>query len=254
MARNSLFLFLFLITVGVGLCSAQTVKNLYLVDGLFFDGMPPCVSMSNVSVFIIHHDDEGHEATELRLRKGFELPDDVKRYATPAEEVPGAEALLMSLRGEMGKKMPVGVVPNLKQREWIGKPFPEFEVKDTEGKEWTNANIEGRPLVLNFWYTGCRPCIAEMPELNRWMELYPNVTYLAATFDGPERIKKIVEGRPFHFTQIADDLFFFTTFDVSSMPITILADKKGIVRYIEEGTGNAKLRYMHDKLKELVEE
>ena len=155
-------MFLILLAVGAGLCSAQTAgKKYYLVDGLFFEGMPPGVGSDNVA---------------------------------------------------------------------------------------------GRPMVLNFWYTGGGPCIREMPELDKWMEVYPDVTYLATTFDSAAQIKKIVESRPFLFTQIADDSFFFETFHVSGMPVTILVDKKGIIRHIEQGTGTAKLRYMQDKLQELVSE
>ena len=91
-------------------------------------------------------------------------------------------------------------------------------------------------------------------EVNKWIEVYPDVTYLATTFDSAAQIKKIVESRPFLFTQIADDLFFFETFHVSGMPVTILVDKKGIIRHIEQGTGTAKLRYMQDKLQKLVSE
>jgi peroxiredoxin len=252
MIRNSLFLFFILTVVWAGLCSAQTTeKKYYLVNGLFFDGMPPGVSWDNASTLIDHQDEAGHKAIELRLRKGFELPEEVKKYATPVEEVPGAEALLMSSRGELGKKMPVGVVPTMKREEWLGKLFPDFKVTDTEGKVWTNADIAGQPLVLNFWHIGCGPCINEMPELNKWMEIFPNMTYWATTFNTAEQIKKIVENRPFRFTQIADELFFFKTFKVSGMPVTILVDKKGIIRWIEDGTSNAKLRYLQDKLKEL---
>ena len=38
------------------------------------------------------------------------------------------------------------------------------------------------------------------------------------------------------------------------MPVTILVDKKGIIRYIEEGAGTAKLRYLFNFLKKLVDE
>lgn len=106
MIKKILSLFLILIAVGAGLCSAQTAgKKYYLVDGLFFEGMPPCVSSDNVATFITHEDGVGHEVTELRLRKGFALPEDVRKYATPAEEVLGAEAFLMSYRGGMGEEM-----------------------------------------------------------------------------------------------------------------------------------------------------
>mgnify|MGYP000543099670 CR=1 FL=1 len=79
MIKKILSLFLILIAVGAGLCSAQTAgKKYYLVDGLFFEGMPPCVSSDNVATFITHEDGVGHEVTELRLRKGFALPEDVR--------------------------------------------------------------------------------------------------------------------------------------------------------------------------------
>ena len=151
-------------------------------------------------------------------------------------------------------KNPKRVVHALEICYMTGKAFPEFKVKDTEGQEWSKADVTGRPMVLNFWYTGCGPCIREMSELNKWIEVYPDVTYLATTFDSAVQIKKIVESRPFLFTQIADDLFFFETFHVSGMPVTILVDKKGIIRHIEQGTGTAKLRYMQDKLQKLVSE
>lgn len=65
-------MFLILVAVGAGLCSAQTAgKKYYLVGGLFFEGMPPGVGSDNVAAFIIHEDGAGHEVTELRLRKGI---------------------------------------------------------------------------------------------------------------------------------------------------------------------------------------
>ena len=59
-------MFLILVAVGAGLCSAQTAgKKYYLVGGLFFEGMPPGVGSDNVAAFIIHEDGARHEVTEL---------------------------------------------------------------------------------------------------------------------------------------------------------------------------------------------
>lgn len=254
--KNSLFLFLFLIAAWAGTCSAQTAQKSYRwVSGLFFNGTPPCMTMSDVVAIILHKDEVGNQVTELRLRRGFELPEVARKYAVPDEEVPGAEALLMSIRGELGKKlMNVAAVRTLQASKWIGQPFPDFKVTDTTGREWSNADIAGRPMILNFWYTGCGPCIKEMPTLSRWMEICPEAVYLATTFDSAEQIRKIVETRPFRFTQIADDLFFFKTFNVSGMPVTILVDRKGIIRCIEEGGGEPKLRYLEDQWRMLTAE
>ena len=72
------------------------------------------------------------------------------------------------------------------------------------------------------------------------------VRYLAFTSDLKAKIEI--------FSQDQGGTIRFKTFNVSGMPVTILVDKKGVIRHIEEGTGAAKLRYMQDILKKLAEE
>jgi thiol-disulfide isomerase/thioredoxin len=36
-----------------------------------------------------------------------------------------------------------------------------------EGKPFSSADLEGKVVVLNFWYAGCAPCRAETPDLDR---------------------------------------------------------------------------------------
>ena len=201
MKRNSLFLFLSMMFVWVGLCSAQTSSDKYvLIDGCFFNGMPP------------------------------------------------------GIRTDEGAPMAIAATNTVTLDKWVGKPFPDFKVKDTTGRVWTKADIIGKPFVLNYWHTGCRPCIKEMPELNEWMKICPDVTYFSTTWNTAEQIKKIVENRPFLFTHIADELFFFNLFKVQVTPTTLLVDKKGIIRYWEEGTSESKRAYLLDRLKELSAE
>lgn len=253
MKLNSLLLFLILMTVGAGLVSAQTAQTAtwYVVDGLFFDGMPPTVGYDKAARIYVHKDDEGHKAIELQLRSGCMLADEVKGYAASIDSVAGYEALQMSIRGGEGKRLPVSAVETLKPADWIGHPFPDFCVKDTTGRAWTHADIKGRPLVLNFWYTGCGPCLREMPVLASWTVKYPQALYLATTFDSVRSISRLVQKRGFSFVHIADETFFFKLFKVSGMPVTILVDRQGIIRCVEQGSSPVKLRYLEDKLKEI---
>lgn len=46
-----------------------------------------------------------------------------------------------------------------------GKPFPEFQLPDLEGRMLRLDG--GSPLLLNFWATWCPPCRAEMGGLER---------------------------------------------------------------------------------------
>ncbi len=48
----------------------------------------------------------------------------------------------------------------------LNQPAPDFSVTDMSGKKYTLAGLRGKVIVLNFWFTTCAPCIAEMPGLN----------------------------------------------------------------------------------------
>ena len=221
MKRNSLFLFLSMMFVWVGLCSAQTSSDKYvLIDGCFFNGMPPGIRTDEGAQMIMLTDEEGHTALEIRLNKGKTLPDYAMKYRVSVEKVPGGEELLQISRSGAQKPMAIAATNTVTLDKWVGKPFPDFKVKDTTGRVWTKADIIGKPFVLNYWHTGCRPCIKEMPEL----------------------------------THIADELFFFNLFKVQVTPTTLLVDKKGIIRYWEEGTSESKRAYLLDRLKELSAE
>lgn len=46
-----------------------------------------------------------------------------------------------------------------------GKPAPEFELKDLDGKDVTLADYKGKVVFVNFWATWCDPCRIEIPWL-----------------------------------------------------------------------------------------
>ncbi|MGN6408074.1 MAG: TlpA family protein disulfide reductase [Curtobacterium sp.] len=41
-----------------------------------------------------------------------------------------------------------------------------FEAKDIDGQTLSSKELEGKVVVLNFWYAGCPPCRAEAKYLN----------------------------------------------------------------------------------------
>ncbi len=44
---------------------------------------------------------------------------------------------------------------------------PDFSLPDRSGKKWSLSSLRGRPVLLNFWFSTCPPCIEEMPGLEQ---------------------------------------------------------------------------------------
>ena len=65
----------------------------------------------------------------------------------------------------------------------IGKVMPVDNFIDIYGVSYTPQMMENKVIVLNFWSTTCRPCIAEMEELNDLVTDYDskNVLFIAPT-------------------------------------------------------------------------
>ena len=41
--------------------------------------------------------------------------------------------------------------------------LPDLELVDNDGDPVQLADLEGTPLVLNYWYSSCAPCKEELP-------------------------------------------------------------------------------------------
>lgn len=54
----------------------------------------------------------------------------------------------------------------------IGAPAYDFSLNDLDGNSIRLSDLEGRPVIINFWATWCAPCLVEMPELQAAYERY----------------------------------------------------------------------------------
>ncbi len=58
------------------------------------------------------------------------------------------------------------------------EPAPDFELAlfasadHAEGESLSLSALDGRPVVLNFWFPSCPPCVAEMPDLESAYQKY----------------------------------------------------------------------------------
>ncbi|MEE2908099.1 MAG: thioredoxin-like domain-containing protein [Planctomycetota bacterium] len=126
------------------------------------------------------------------------------------------------------------------QLELIGKPLASFSVKAwNTGKQIDPGTFRGHVLLLEFWATWCRPCMAQMPHL---VQLYQRLhdrgfDILGIDLDQDvSRLKAVTESMGITWPQFNDgrkwDNAMAVSFDVRRIPFTILVDRIGIVRYV----------------------
>lgn len=205
-----------------------------LVDSCFFAEMPSELQGAAYQMSILKSDD----GRMMLLVRGIKLSEKSKKYAIPLSEVKDADYWLEKAKENKQFMSIIDHTPKSALKE--GEHIKPFSVQATDGTSWTDSNTKGRPLVLNFWYTGCGPCIREMPELNGWMDVCPDVNYLAVTWNTPEQIQKIVERRGFRFHQVTGDSVLWKMFGVQQTPTTVVLDKQGVVRKVTIGTSQQK--------------
>lgn len=111
---------------------------------------------------------------------------------------------------------------------------PAFSVTSLEGEKFDLAALRGKVVVLNFWFTGCAPCIAEFNKLNGLVDKFKKkgVVFLAPTLDNAATLKPFLKEHRFKYDVVpgAGGLIVSTYSDGSGnvvFPTHIVIDKEG---------------------------
>ncbi len=119
-------------------------------------------------------------------------------------------------------------------RSWIGQSLPDFSFIDVDGNEIDLGDLKGKPIVINFWFSTCIPCIAEMPVLNDLRQKYANtdVVFLSMTFETRKTVMSFLKRHPFNFTSIPDAGAYCNTI-TRLYPLTLFVNREGIIQSAE---------------------
>ncbi len=119
----------------------------------------------------------------------------------------------------------------------LGRIAPDFNTIDTNGNAIHLSDLKDKIVVLNFWFTTCKPCINEIPALNKIAQKYKNknVIFLAITFDNKEKIANFLSENTFNYT-IISDIDILKSYDINNYPTSIIIDKKGKIIFKKTGT------------------
>jgi len=107
--------------------------------------------------------------------------------------------------------------------------------------------------VLNFWFLGCPPCIAEVPELNKLVAEFKdkNVVFLALALDDEKALRSFLKEKEFKYQVVpnASDIIM-GKYEVSIFPTHIILDAEGNI--VSELIGNKRLDDLRVALRRAV--
>ncbi|MFV0537083.1 MAG: peroxiredoxin family protein [Dysgonomonas sp.] len=130
------------------------------------------------------------------------------------------------------------------KKEHIGKQYPEFAVTTLNGREITHEQLKGKITLLNFWFSTCSPCIAEMDALEDIYNEYkdnPDFEVLSFSKDPIDITKESVEkyNIPYTVSSISDKESRRLNLN-GGYPTTIITDREGKIIYCKRGGGTTK--------------
>jgi cytochrome c biogenesis protein CcmG/thiol:disulfide interchange protein DsbE len=120
--------------------------------------------------------------------------------------------------------------------DYIGKQLPEMILTDLNGKKISFKELNGKPTLINFWFTACAPCIDEMPVLNKIYDKYKeDYNFIAVTFEPKDKVLNFLKKNPYKFLHIVDARKFTNELGLEAYPINLFLDKSGVVKYSTNG-------------------
>jgi cytochrome oxidase Cu insertion factor (SCO1/SenC/PrrC family) len=151
--------------------------------------------------------------------------------------------------------------PNAFVRQMAGKPFPAFALKSHQGRQWTEQNLRGKVTLVSFWFIGCKGCMQEIPGLNMIQDSVRDPQFQLISFarNTPKEIETFVNkrydttarafknyrsARQMNYEIIPSCLpdprpsgnnvceLLHRKLHVNTYPVTMLVDKKGVIRHV----------------------
>lgn len=142
-----------------------------------------------------------------------------------------------------------------------GMEMPDFTAQTLGGESYTLSGMKGKVVVIDFWFTGCIPCRAEMPYFDRLAEEFQGrpVQFMSVSLDTGDQLmetwRKMVAERDGKSPVLNLNLpggfrsDFTSRMNIRSVPRVVLVDQEGrIVDAYAKRPSDPKLKLQLEEL------
>jgi len=210
----------------------------------------PILLFSNLLVITVVAQEEGIEYPITSKTVFKDVDENVISFETFLEWTSGQDYNMEPIFDEDGNIKVIYVVsPSVQQNYRAERPqfvrskkqrryaAPDFDVRDLQGNGYQLSKLRDKVVVLKFWFTNCKPCITEIPELNQLVEDFKGqeVVFLAPTLDPAARMKSFLRHTPFGYQVLPDSRSLAHEFNVFGYPTHMVINREGMVEAIFVG-------------------
>ena len=142
----------------------------------------------------------------------------------------------------------------------VSASLPGVQLKDLDGKNVNTAELSnhGKPMIISFWATWCKPCLRELKALHEvyadWQD-ETGVRIIIVSIDSAQDIQKVkplVDGFGWDFDVLLDpNGDFKRAMNVQSVPHVFVLNGKGEIVHNHSGYTDGQEEDLYDLIKHL---
>lgn|GEM_PF-4167059 len=123
----------------------------------------------------------------------------------------------------------------------VGDPAPDAMLETLDGDHIWVSQLRGKVVVLDFWASWCRPCIAALPSMKKLAQAHGDRPFVLLSISGDAngaRLREFVANHELGWTQCWDgNSDAQRAFGVRGFPTYFVIDATGRILYVKTGWG-----------------